>query len=129
MFKLFTLAGANEMLTTVDARLQTLQDARAALAAARDAYRDVKPGTAEAYAANQDLAFLARSVQDARRDVAHLGVQVPDLDAGIVEFPSRIGGEVVHLVWQRGEDAIHAYHRLTGDLTPRPLHDGDAVNS
>lgn len=126
MFKLFTLAGANEMLTTVDARLQTLQDAREALQTAQDAYRNVKPGTAEAFAAHQDLAFLVRAVHDARRDVAQLGVQVPDLDAGIVEFPARIGGEVVHLVWQRGDTAIHAYHRLTGDATTRPLQETDS---
>ncbi len=124
MFKLFTLDGANQLLATVDACLEVLQAARNALEEAKDAYRDVKPGTLEALAAQQDLAFLVRAIHQARHDVASLGVQVPDVDSGVVEFPARIGSEVVHLIWERGEPSITRYHRLTGDEAPRPLQPG-----
>ncbi len=125
MIKLFTLKGANEMLSTVDARLQDLQDALAELREARSSLEKVAPLTTESMAANQELAFLIRNVHTARREVQKLGVQVPDLDAGIVEFPARLGGEIVHLVWQRGQGAITEYHRLTGDEARRPIESHD----
>ncbi len=121
MFKLFTLEGATRMLPVVEARLQELQDAIREL---HDTQRDVagrQLEPIEAHAARQELAFLVRAAHDARREVERLGVQVPDLDTGLVEFPSRVGGEVVHLVWERGDDAITQYHRLTGDLSTKPL--------
>lgn len=122
MFKLFTLEGATRMLPVVEERLAELQDALHELHEAR-ARTDARPATdpIEAQARRQELAFLGRAVQDAHRAVAGLGVQVDDLGTGVVEFPSRLGGEVVHLVWERGRDAITHYHHLTGDRAPRPL--------
>jgi hypothetical protein len=121
VFKLFTLQGANRMLPDVDARLTTLQQAVRDLEEAQDRARAVRTGSAEALGLRQELAFLVRAVHDAKRDLAALGVMVPDVGRGVVEFPCRLGGEVVHLVWERGQDAITHYHRLTGDDAPRPV--------
>ena len=121
MFKLFTLEGATRMLPDVDARLSTLQDAVHDLEEAQARFRSLATGSAEALAARQELAFLVSAVHDAKRDLATLGVMVPDVDRGVVEFPARVAGEVVHLVWERGQDAITHYHRLTGDDAPRPV--------
>jgi hypothetical protein len=128
VFKLFTLEGATRMLPVVEARLQELEDAVRELreAQARVAGADLDP--VEAQAARQELAFLVGAAHDARREVERLGVQVPDLETGIVEFPSRVGGEIVHLVWERGDAAITHYHRLTGDAVPRPLASADPVD-
>ncbi len=123
VFKLFTLEGATRMLPIVDARLAELQRALSDLEEVQAQAGAVRPGTAEALSVRQELAFVLNAAHDARRDVERLGVQVPDLSTGIVEFPSRVDGEVVHLVWHRGEDAITAYHRLTGDEATRPLAD------
>lgn len=119
MFKLFTLQGANRMLPDVDARLTTLQQAVHDLDEAQHRARALAPGGAEGLALRQELAFLVQAVHDAKRDLAALGVMVPDVGRGVVEFPCRLGGEVVHLVWERGQDAITHYHRLTGDDQPR----------
>lgn len=121
MFKLFTLQGATRILPEVDSRLETLLGAIRDLEEAQARARGMRWGTAEAWGTREELAFLLRSVRDARSELAGLGVQIPDLEAGIVEFPARIGGEVVHLVWERGQDAITRYHRLTGDPEPLPL--------
>ena len=123
MFKLFTLEGATRMLPVVDARLRELQDAIGDLHEAQESATGRRIDGIEAQAVRQELAFLVRAVHDARREVERLGVQVDDLGSGVVEFPARVGGEVVHLVWQRGRDAITHYHRLTGDAAPRPLGD------
>lgn len=121
MFKLFTLEGATRLLPVVDDRLQELQTAIHELHEAQERLSEADLSPVEAQAARQELAFLLRASRDARREVERLGVQVPDLDTGVVEFPSHIGGEVVHLVWERGDDAITRYHRLTGDERPRLL--------
>jgi hypothetical protein len=123
VFKLFTLEGATRMLPVVDARLQELQDAIRDLHDAQEHATGRRVDGVEAQAIRQELAFLVRAAHDARREVERLGVQVEDLGTGVVEFPARVGGEVVHLVWERGHDAITHYHRLTGDATPRPLDD------
>jgi len=121
VFKLFTLEGATRMLPTVDARLAELQRALSDLEEVQAQVGAARPNTVQALSARQELAFVLNAAHDARRDVERLGVQVPDLSTGVVEFPSRVDGEVVHLVWQRGQDAITAYHRLTGDEATRPL--------
>lgn len=121
MFKLFTLESAQHLLPTVDLRLRELHEATGDLERLRERVGFVRHGSLEAYALSQELAFVARSVRDARNEVRRLGVLVPDVDAGTVEFPSRVDGEIVHLVWQRGDDAIRAYHRLAGDERLRPL--------
>lgn len=121
MFKLFTLEGATKMIPIVDARLQDLQSAIADLQHARSAARGHGGDPVETLNARQELAFLFRAVHDARREVERLGVQVPDVQTGVVEFPSRLGGEVVHLVWEPGHDAITHFHRLTGSDEVRPL--------
>ena len=115
MFKLFTLEGATRMIPVVDARLQELQEAIAELKRTQTEARGLRSGSIDALNTRQELAFLLRRVHDARVEVQRLGVQVPDIATGVVEFPSRVGGEVVHLVWERGHRGITHYHRLTGD--------------
>ena len=121
MFKLFTLESAHRLLPTVDRRLGDLQDAIHEFETLRAQGDDVRPGTPEAYALAQERTFVGRQVQDARNEVRQLGVLVPDVSEGTVEFPSRVDGEIVHLVWHRGEAAIRSYHRLAGDERLRPL--------
>ena len=41
-----------------------------------------------------------------------LGVQVKDLDVGLLDFPSEREGQVVLLCWQVGEDDIGYWHGL-----------------
>lgn len=123
MFKLFSLEGATRMLPIVDARLEDLQLALADLEEVQARVADVRQGSVEALSVRQELAFVLNAAHAARREVERLGVQVPDVSTGVVEFPSRVDGEVVHLVWHRGQDAITGYHRLTGDDVTRPLVD------
>jgi len=44
---------------------------------------------------------------------------VKDLHRGLVDFPARIGNEVVYLCWQRGEDRIGWWHTLGGGFASR----------
>jgi hypothetical protein len=46
------------------------------------------------------------------RDITDAGVQVKDLDEGLLDFPARRGEEDVLLCWKLGEDEIAYWHGL-----------------
>jgi hypothetical protein len=65
---------------------------------------------------------LARLVDE----ITSHGVQVKDLDSGLVDFPALRGGETVLLCWQLGEDEIAWWHRVEDGFAgrrPLPLDD------
>lgn len=50
------------------------------------------------------------------------GIEVKDLESGLVDFYSLVRGEVVFLCWQRGEESVSFYHTLEGGYrNRRPL--------
>jgi hypothetical protein len=54
-----------------------------------------------------------KAVQRARDAVAEIhatGVQVKDLDIGLLDFPCKVEGEIVLLCWKLGEDKISHWH-------------------
>ena len=67
----------------------------------------------------QAQADLDRSVQADIDAVLALGCEVKDLHRGLVDFPARIGNEVVYLCWQRGEDRIAWWHTLGSGFAGR----------
>jgi hypothetical protein len=52
----------------------------------------------------------ARELAHAIDEIVELGVEVKDLDEGLVDFPALHRGETVLLCWQLGEDAIGYWH-------------------
>jgi hypothetical protein len=52
----------------------------------------------------------ASSLAEAVRGLDALGVQVKDLDTGLVDFPARRGDEEVLLCWQLGEPEVAWWH-------------------
>jgi hypothetical protein len=52
-------------------------------------------------------------------ELTELGVQVKDLDTGLVDFPSFRDGDEVLLCWQLGEDEIAWWHTLDGGFAGR----------
>ena len=54
-----------------------------------------------------------RSVQRAKDAVAEIhatGVQVKDIDIGLLDFPCKVEGEIVLLCWKLGEAKITHWH-------------------
>jgi hypothetical protein len=50
------------------------------------------------------------------------GIELKDLETGLVDFYSKRGGETVFLCWQRGESEVGHWHPLTGNYrTRRPI--------
>jgi hypothetical protein len=64
----------------------------------------------------------AQAVADAVEELQRLGLQVKDLDEGLVDFPALRGEEEVLLCWRLGEDEIGYWHTAAdGFAGRRPL--------
>ena len=124
MYKLFTLEEANRLVPVVDRSLGEMQDAVRDMTALQRRVASMDEAARsgmEARDAAQEIAFLLGALHDAKAELDRLGVHLKDVESGTVDFPSRLGAEVVCLVWERGQDAITRYHRLAGDTSTRPL--------
>jgi len=49
-------------------------------------------------------------VRESIAEIDSIGVQVKDIDAGLLDFPCRLDDEVVLLCWRMGEPAIEHWH-------------------
>jgi hypothetical protein len=77
---------------------------------------------AELAAAAAEVDELARGLASLVDEITALGVQVKDLDEGLVDFPALRRGETVLLCWRLGEAEIAYWHRVEdGFAGRRPL--------
>ncbi len=57
--------------------------------------------------------------KDALAEIDSIGVQVKDLDIGLLDFPCEVGGEIVLLCWKMGESSIGHWHGTTEGFAGR----------
>jgi hypothetical protein len=70
---------------------------------------------------------LEGSIQGALESIHSTGCIVKDLNAGLLDFPSRLNNEEVYLCWRLGEDRIRFYHRQDEGFAGRkPIDPRDA---
>ncbi len=61
-------------------------------------------------------------VRESIAEIDAIGVQVKDLDAGLLDFPCRLDDQVVLLCWRMGEPAIEHWHPMdTGFKDRQPV--------
>lgn len=61
-------------------------------------------------------------LEDAVREMGATGVQVKDLEMGLLDFPCLLHGTVVLLCWKLGESSIEHWHGLQeGFASRKPL--------
>jgi hypothetical protein len=53
---------------------------------------------------------LAQTITDSLSEITSTGVQVKDLEIGLLDFPCVVEGRVVLLCWKLGEEAITHWH-------------------
>jgi hypothetical protein len=63
----------------------------------------------------QEARELARAIDE----IAEQGVEVKDVDEGLVDFPALRGGETVLLCWRLGEDEIRYWHTVEDGFAGR----------
>ena len=58
-------------------------------------------------------------VKDAMDEIDATGVQVKDLDIGLLDFPCEVEGQTVLLCWKLGEKAITHWHGVSEGFAGR----------
>jgi hypothetical protein len=74
---------------------------------------------------DEEWRTLGRRLEKEISQLQEEGIEVKDLETGLVDFYSEQAGETVFLCWQRGETEVGYWHSLRGGYrTRRPLHRG-----
>ncbi|HVI08247.1 MAG TPA: DUF2203 domain-containing protein [Candidatus Binatia bacterium] len=125
----FTLDEAQSLLPVLESLLRTAIDSK----------RTMEEIDGEMQALNQriflnggtriDVVAVARRkaerskaeqrAKDALSEIDSIGVQVKDIDTGLLDFPCEVEGETVLLCWKMGEKSITHWHSLTGGFAGR----------
>jgi hypothetical protein len=124
----FTPAEANSALPEVRVAAERLVALRRRMHALDDEQRSLVTsigGNGGGYAAGDlnaaqgALIALAEEVAACVEELAVLGVQVKDLDSGLLDFPSVRDGEPVLLCWRVGEEQVGYWHGLEDGFAGR----------
>ena len=134
MGKTFTLGEAQTMLRVLEALLRKAQAAglRAGTLEAEMqqlSYRIFLSGGlhVDVTAAAKRRAERDKATQeatDALGEIEAIGVQVQDLEEGLLDFPCMMDGKTVMLCWKLGEDAITHWHEQENGAGRKQLDAG-----
>ena len=68
-------------------------------------------------------------IKDTLPEIEATGVQVKDLDIGLLDFPCEVDGETVLLCWKLGEPKITHWHNTTEGFAGRKPIDDRIANA
>jgi hypothetical protein len=126
--RLFTVEEAEALLPSLRETLAAMQACKREIDAVRAALADAAGHSAgNGHVANQDELANQRRRAEALVDElnTHLasineqGVELKDLDQGLLDFPSERDGRVVYLCWKLGEDRIGWWHEVEAGFAGR----------
>jgi len=128
----FTPSEANSALDQVRPLAERMVEVRVRLTELEDEQREVVQivagnGSSEAVgdARTPEFAKLAAEFQRCFDALADLGVDVKDVDTGLLDFPSLRAGEDVLLCWQPGEPEVEWWHGPAEGFAGRKRIDWD----
>jgi hypothetical protein len=126
--KLFTLAEANGRLPVVRPLLEELAEAKRGLDGVHAALLRLTPKMREnghrleALGLENQMERLVDRLSRGISDIELMGIEIKDIDAGLIDFPSLHQGRVVYLCWRLGEGDIAYWHEITtGFAGRRPI--------
>lgn len=127
--KTFTLDEAESLLPVLESLLRTSMEGKKKIETLEAAFRELKSRVFLAGGMTINVEEAARrratydktvqQVRDAIAEIHSIGVQVKDLDIGLLDFPCDVGGEIVLLCWKFGEKGISYYHGLEDGFAGR----------
>ena len=129
MSRTFTLDEAQDLLPTLESLLRTSIDGKKLI----ESVDAELQATAQRVFLNGGMSlnvvhFARRKaerekaiqrVKDAMDEIDAMGVQVKDLDIGLLDFPCEVDGQVVLLCWKLGEKAITHWHGVSEGFAGR----------
>lgn len=71
---------------------------------------------------DQEASALHHRIEETVTDLQGEGIEIKDLEHGLVDFYARVNGELAYLCWRADEDHVGFYHSLdSGFRGRRPL--------
>lgn len=120
--KTFTLDEAQNLLPVAESLLNRALEARQAAEELDDdlsslmrrivAQGGMHINAADVQRRRTTLESLIQRAKDSLQELDAIGVQVKDLESGLLDFPCDLDGETVLLCWKRGEPRIAFWHRI-----------------
>src|SRR6516164_10501821 len=116
----FTLEEAQELLPVLESLLRTAIEGKRLIESVDSELQDTAQKVFLRGGMSLNVLHLARrkaerekaiqKVKDAMAEIDAIGVQVKDLDIGLLDFPCEVNGEIVLLCWKLGENGITHWH-------------------
>ena len=119
--KTFTLAQANALISQLDQLLEEMLAVRAQLLALGPSLETVlraADGNGGSKKAG-DYVLLMQRLNACTSTFQEWGIELKDLESGLVDFPHYRDGQLVYLCWQRGEARIEYWHDLESGFAGR----------
>jgi hypothetical protein len=127
--KTFTLDEAQSLLPLLESLLKrAIEGKREAevvesglLDLARRIYLNggMRVDTAKVAAQRAEIEALMKRVRETVAEIDEIGVQVKDLETGLLDFPCRLDDQVVLLCWRMGEASIEHWHSVESGFQGR----------
>ncbi len=119
--KTFTLAQANALISQLDQLLEEMLAVRAQLLALGPSLEPVlraADGNGGSKKAG-DYVLLMQRLNACTSTFQEWGIELKDIESGLVDFPHYRDGQLVYLCWQRGEARIEYWHDLESGFAGR----------
>lgn len=127
--KTFTLEEAQSLLPVVEALLKRAQESKQAAEAVEAQLSELAQRIYVSGGMYVDVGTVAKMraevetqmqrLRETINEIDEIGVQVKDLDSGLLDFPYRLDDEVVLLCWRVGETAIEHWHTVDSGFQGR----------
>ncbi len=116
----FTLEEAQSLLPVLESLLRTSIDGKKLIESVDDEFQALAHRVFLNGGMSLKVVYLARRkaerektiqrVKDALAEIDSIGVQVKDLDIGLLDFPCEVDGTTILLCWKLGELGITHWH-------------------
>jgi hypothetical protein len=125
----FTLDEAQDLVPVLESLLRTSIEGKKLMESVDAEFQEIAHRVFLSGGMSLNVVHLARRkaerekaiqrVRDAMSEIDAMGVQVKDLDIGLLDFPCEVDGEIVLLCWKLGEPAITHWHGVSEGFAGR----------
>ena len=127
--KKFTLEEAQSLLPVLESLLKRAMESKRAADELEAGRAELARRSYVSGGMKVDLGAVARQraemeahmerVRESMAEIDSIGVQVKDIDSGLLDFPCRIDDQVVLLCWRMGETSIDHWHTIEAGFKGR----------
>ena len=137
--KYFTFDEAQTLLPILEGLLRAAVDSKQTIESVDAQFEELKQRIFMNGGMSVDIVSLARRraekdkavqrAKDTLSEIDAIGVQVKDLDTGLLDFPCVVEDQVILLCWKMGEETITHWHTPAEGFAGRKVVDARIANA